>query len=285
VKVSPRPAPGFFVVQGSGLECPAGFKIIPVYSRGGVELEKIIDSGGFRSLVFEPWLKYPGLVQGVTVRPAAQAGGVTREVVAGRFRREGFRAAPRIKQVHGSRVVEASSLSAADTAPEADGVASAEAGVLGLLTIADCVPVFVLDPHRRAWALVHAGWRGTVAGALESGIARLAGLTGSSLPAIEVYLGPAVCGNCYEVGPEVADALGRPAAGAGIAERDGRITADLRAILGARALALGIPPANLHSSGYCTICHNELFSSYRAEGKRALKEMWAFLGWKNQAGP
>ena len=39
------------------------------------------------------------------------------------------------------------------------------------------------------------------------------------------------------------------------------------------------------TSGYCTICHNELFSSYRAEGKRALKGMWAFLGWKNQAGP
>ena len=77
-------------------------------------------------------------------------------------------------------------------------------GVLLTVTIADCVPVFIADPVRRAVGLFHAGWRGTAAGVFESGMATLGEAFGSTPGDITVHLGPAICGECYEVGPEVS---------------------------------------------------------------------------------
>ena len=255
------------------------------YRYPGVSLEKIIEIGGFRSLVYEPWREIPGLVQGVTVKPAAGMKKTAADEVVRHFRRDGFAPAPRIRQVHGKRVIVASALedTAAGEAPEADGLACARAGVLGLVSVADCVPVFMVEPAQGAWALVHSGWRGTVAGAVENGIERLEELTGSTPDQFELYFGPAVCGSCYEVGPEVARLLSGAAAGAGIIERSGRISADLRVIQKARAVSRGVRPAEIHISSFCTICHNDRFCSYRAEGAGAVRGMWAYLGRKDES--
>jgi copper oxidase (laccase) domain-containing protein len=124
--------------------------------------------------------------------------------------------------------------------------------VLLAVTIADCVPVFVVDAGARAVCLLHAGWRGTAAGVLERGLERM---TARGMGAdVHVHLGPAICGSCYEVGPEVFAALGEP-----VPSRPTPI--DLRGVLARRAVAAGVDPSRVTVSAHCTRCTgSELFS-------------------------
>jgi hypothetical protein len=136
-----------------------------------------------------------------------------------------------------------------------DGHATREAGVLLAVTVADCVPVFLVDAAARRVALVHAGWRGTAAGVLERGLSRLG--TSGGAHAVHVHLGPAICGECYEVGPEVFEALGAP--------RPTRPTPlDLRGELARRAVACGVDLGRVTVSEHCTRCTGSALFSHRA---------------------
>src|SRR5690606_18360795 len=94
--------------------------------------------------------------------------------------------------------------------PAIDGHATRAPGLLLAVSVADCVPVSLVDPERRAVALLHAGWRGAAAGILERGLEVLAERLLARPEDLHVHLGPAICGGCYEVGPEVHRALGLP---------------------------------------------------------------------------
>ena len=135
----------------------------------------------------------------------------------------------------------------------ADGHVAATGGTALAVTIADCVPVFIAHPSGVV-ALLHAGWRGTAGGILREGLAALERL---GLPAgdLALHLGPAICGRCYEVGPDVHRQLtGRDVAGPA--------PVDLRAILAAQAHAAGV--RNVSVSAWCTRCDNDRFYSHRA---------------------
>lgn len=148
-----------------------------------------------------------------------------------------------------------------------DGHVTGGSGLLLAVTVADCVPVYLTDPTTGRIGLLHAGWRGTAAGVLEAGVRAL---TGGNDPAgrnIAMHCGIAICGSCYEVGPEVIRAVsGRPA---GRPER-----LDLRAALAARARSLGVQYVTV--SPLCTV-HDSGFASYRRQGAGAGR-MAAFLG-------
>jgi hypothetical protein len=171
---------------------------------------------------------------------------------------DGLRAySPRLataRQVHGNRVlVHRLTWEGWLRGDGADGHVAPERGTALAITVADCVPVFVAHPSG-ATALLHAGWRGTVARILESGVAELVrgGLDARDL---HVHLGPSICGRCYEVGPDVyAQLTGR--------SMTAPACVDLRAILGAQAKSLGI--SHVSTSALCTRCHNDRFFSHRA---------------------
>lgn len=134
-----------------------------------------------------------------------------------------------------------------------DGHVTAERGVGLAVTIADCVPVFVAHPGG-AVGVLHAGWRGVAAGMLEQGIAHMRRL-GAPPEELLVHLGPAICGACYQVGPEVVAAVtGKPATGPQLL--------DLRAHLHDRATRAGV--RQLRISEWCTKCHNDRLFSHRA---------------------
>jgi copper oxidase (laccase) domain-containing protein len=122
------------------------------------------------------------------------------------------------------------------------------------VSIADCVPVFVVDPAARRVALLHAGWRGAAGGILERGLAELPGTEGAS--ELFVHLGPSICGQCYEVGPEVFEALDLPRPG-------GPTPIDLRAVLAERAVKAGVEPSHVSVSERCTRCEGGVFFSHR----------------------
>lgn len=134
----------------------------------------------------------------------------------------------------------------------ADGHVTGVPGTALVVTVADCTPVLLAHP-RGAIAALHAGWRGTAAGILTAGLDRLESL---GFPAAEcvLHLGAAICGRCYEVGPEVLAAVtGQPAAGKGCL--------DVRAILFEQARALGV--RQLTSSPACTRCEPDRWFSHR----------------------
>lgn len=128
-----------------------------------------------------------------------------------------------------------------------DGHNTAVEGLVLTVSVADCVPVSIVDPDTRVVVLVHAGWRGVAAGIVERGISMAADGAEGDTARLHVHFGPAICGQCYEVGPEVHEQLGLevPARARPV---------DLRAIAAARAEQAGVRASTITVSSLCTRC-------------------------------
>jgi YfiH family protein len=215
----------------------------------------------------------PGLVHGFEQR-APSDGGETADATRARVGRA-LEASGRLlllSQVHGARVVEAPW----EGRPEADAaVATAPGWLLGIQT-ADCLPVLLVDPRRRFVAAAHGGWRGTAAGvaarAVEALVAR-----GSRPGDLVAALGPAVGVCCYEVGLELHGSFGPSGAAFFRPGPRGRPHLDLRAATVRQLLDAGVPSEAIHHVGDCTRCRDDLYHSYRRDG-RAAGRMVSFVG-------
>lgn len=173
------------------------------------------------------------------------------------LQREVARGGPRFataKQVHGNRiVVHGTAWEGWLRVDGADGHLAMERGTGLGVTIADCVPVFLAHPGG-AVALLHSGWRGTVARIVEHAIAALE-QRGAPAHELRMHLGPSICGGCYEVSPDVhLELTGRAVSAPSCV--------DLRAIIADHARAAGV--RHISTSSWCTRCHNDRFYSHRA---------------------
>jgi YfiH family protein len=212
--------------------------------------------------------RHPWLIQGITARGSEDAafnlGLFTDEPahqVLARWRRlrVGLDVAGAVHahQVHRSTVRFHRSLPTGfHLAEPCDGHVTREPGRLLTVTVADCVPLTLIAPEIRAVAAVHAGWRGVVAGVAESALRVFEQRLNVGPGALEAHLGPAICGSCYEVGPEVHEGLGLPVPAA-------PTPVDLRAALAARLVAAGVRAAVITSSTWCTRCGDSPFFSHR----------------------
>ncbi len=173
-------------------------------------------------------------------------------------------------QVHGPTVrVHGEGGEGLHVSPRTDGHVTRTPGVLLAVSAADCVPISLVGESPRAVALLHGGWRGIAAGILERGIETLRGRLSVKAGDLSLHLGPAICGSCYEVGPEVHRGLG-------LVEPAGPQPVDLRALLCARAQRAGVPADRITSSTWCTRCgEGTPFFSHR--GGRAERQV-AVLG-------
>lgn len=112
-----------------------------------------------------------------------------------------------LRQVHGSRVVEADT--PWDVLPEADGMVARTPGVaLGVIT-ADCAPALFQDPEAGVIGAAHAGWRGAVSGVLEATVEAMIGL-GARRDRISAVIGPCIAQASYEVRADLRDAVAEP---------------------------------------------------------------------------
>jgi YfiH family protein len=173
----------------------------------------------------------------------------------------------KLKQIHSGIVVDVDDTSAAGEAVPGDAAVTSLRGVVLGVQTADCVPILIADEEGRAAAAIHAGWRGTAAGIAGSTVRRLVDKYQLEPKTLRAAIGPHIGVCCYEVGEDVAGAFDFPAA---IERREdwakphlNLSTANLQQLVSA-----GIPLSQIETSSLCTKCREDLFHSFRRDGKR-----------------
>ena len=175
--------------------------------------------------------------------------------LAFRRRLSEFHATALGNQKHGVKVMHLDSGQGWIQIEGVDGWTTTARGILLTITVADCIPVYLIAPARGV-ALLHAGWRGTAGGILGRGIELLCSATMSSPAELVMHCGVGICGDCYEVGSEVvAGCGGRP-------DGSGPWHVDLRERLQKQAQELGL--SRVTTSGWCSAHDRTSFYSHRA---------------------
>jgi len=171
-------------------------------------------------------------------------------------------------QVHGNLVLVADEANRGTRLGQADGIATGKPGVPLIQRYADCTPIILYDPEHCAVALIHAGWRGTLAGAAVAGVQAMVRAFGSVPEALVAGIGPAIGPCCYEVGPEVATQA-RTTFGSKVADSwltlgsNNRPYFDLWSANFWQLQHVGVRHVEL--AGICTACHRDEFYSHRGD--------------------
>ena len=155
--------------------------------------------------------------------------------------------------------------------PECDAMTSQVHGLLLAIQTADCLPVLIADPASGVFAAIHAGWRGTAGRITERTIADLVMRHGVNARTAIAALGPAACATCYEVGGDVIDVYKREF---GYWRKlltnfreGGKAHLDIRAANIQQLAFCGFTEDRIHVAPHCTMHQNEMFFSYRREGR------------------
>lgn len=180
-------------------------------------------------------------------------------------------------QVHGSEVTVVTGKDAGRGAcdnesrlPDTDALVTNEANICLMILTADCVPVLLFDPKRRAIAAVHAGWRGTDAGIVGKTVRLLQECYGSDPRDILAGIGPAIGKCCFEVGEEVANVFrDRYMDQVENGKQSGKFQVDLKGINYLQLLEAGVEAGNIERSDICTVCRSHDFFSFRHMGVAA----------------
>ena len=146
--------------------------------------------------------------------------------------------------------------------PECDALTTSRTGLALAITIADCVPILLFDPKRRAAAAVHAGWRGSAGRILEKTLTVMSEEYGVDPQDILAFIGPSAHSCCYDVGQEVAEQF--PAAFR-IPGPDGKFFIALSEFNKQQLVDCGVPPDAVEIHPHCTICDNH-YHSFRRDG-------------------
>jgi YfiH family protein len=149
-----------------------------------------------------------------------------------------------------------------------DALVSDTPNILLAVKTADCVPVLIGDPLTRAFAAVHAGWRGTSVSIIKLAIEKLEHEYSASAASMRAAIGPAANACCYEVGTEVISVFKERFSGADqllTATSDGHARIDLQAANRNQLIEAGVPVDRIYVAPLCTMDRTELFFSYRRE--------------------
>ncbi|HEX9222050.1 MAG TPA: peptidoglycan editing factor PgeF [Candidatus Acidoferrales bacterium] len=174
-----------------------------------------------------------------------------------------------------------------------DASATNRPGLLLGVQTADCVPILLVDPKRRAVAAVHAGWRGTLQRIVAKTIGKMQMQFKTRPAELLAAIGPSIGGCCYEVGTEVATQFQSQFAEApewfdefrtgdepnpiqwlnmrppGHQPPPKNVLLDLRKANRAQLLAAGLRAPNIFVSDLCNACRRDLLFSYRKEGSQS----------------
>jgi YfiH family protein len=190
-------------------------------------------------------------------------------------------------QTHGADVRVVENL---DDAKDGNGkfdalVSNLEKILVGVKT-ADCVPVLIGDVRTKAFAAIHAGWRGTVDSITVRAIEKMREIYGTNAKDLICAIGAAATCKNYEVGQDVIDAFEKKFSTGGklfTPTREGHALVDLHRANREQLESVGVLPENIFTAPFCTMERTDLFFSYRVERQLYGKtgRLMSVIGLKN----
>lgn len=153
--------------------------------------------------------------------------------------------------------------------PEADIAVTDDPSLAVSVRTADCVPILLADRRTGAVAAIHAGWKGTAAGAPIVAVKALTSRYGTNADDVIAAVGPSIGPCCYEVGPDLAAHFSSHPESSTWFTRDAKPHLDLWRASRNQLARAGIPPNQIHVCELCTFDHPALFHSFRRDGKNA----------------
>ncbi|MFW6387161.1 MAG: peptidoglycan editing factor PgeF [Thermodesulfobacteriota bacterium] len=161
---------------------------------------------------------------------------------------------------------------------EADAIITNQPGLMLGITVADCYPILVFDPHQRVAAAIHAGWRGSANGIIADTLATMENEFKCDPATLLAAVGPGISKEHYVVGKEVRDAFRNSGNGAHWKEISeeielGQWRLDLRQSCVMQLHEAGIKPSNCDVSDLCTYKKKDMLFSYRRDNGRTGRQM------------
>lgn len=153
---------------------------------------------------------------------------------------------------------------------DVDGMVTNEPGVTLITYYADCVPLYFVDPVRRAIGLSHSGWRGTAERMGQVTLDKMKREFGTDAADVLCAVGPSICRSCYEVGEDVAEVFRKQFKGWEqeiLTEKgNGKYCLDLWRANELVLLLAGVEQEHIAVTDVCTCCNPQLLFSHRASG-------------------
>lgn len=163
-----------------------------------------------------------------------------------------------------------------------DGMVTNEPGTVLCAVTADCVPVFMLDPIKKAIGLVHSGWKGTAACISSNAVDAMIENYGTDPKNLIVCLGPHICSSCYEVSDDLKADFSRKYTPEEINDifekgRPGHCYLDLGKAIRISLVKAGADPDNIYGSSFCTYHSEENFFSWRRDHTKGQNVLSALM--------
>lgn len=165
-----------------------------------------------------------------------------------------------------------------------DGLITNVRGICLVTSYADCVPLYFVDPVRKAIGLSHSGWRGTVGKIGKKTVELMTESFGSDPADILACVGPSICSDCYEVSQDVIDKV-KEVFDEALWESlfyekgNGKYQLDLWKTNEEVFQEAGILPEHIAVTNVCTRCNSRILYSHRVQGDKR-GNLCAFLALK-----
>ena len=180
------------------------------------------------------------------------------------------------KQVHGKGCLIIKKKDGLKKRYKGDAILTDRKDIFLTVQVADCLPVFLVEPRKKVVGLIHAGWRGTLLGIAKQTIRKAKKEFGCKPEDFTLLFGPAIQKCCYEISEGMAILFDEDC----LIRRNGEkpkldlIYANLKQFLNC-----GVKEEKIFVANDCTCCNREMFHSFRRDGDKAGR-MIAFIGIK-----
>ena len=144
------------------------------------------------------------------------------------------------------------------------------------VSVADCLPIFLVEPKRKVVGLVHAGWRGTLLGIAKETIRKAKEEFGCKPEDFTLLFGPAIQKCCYEISEGIAILFDENCL---IRIPGEKPKLDLIYVNMKQFLNCGVKEKKIFAINDCTCCNKDMFHSFRRDGDKTGR-MIAFIGIK-----
>lgn len=152
----------------------------------------------------------------------------------------------------------------------ADGLITNKKNIVTVSTVADCVPVIILDKKNKVFSNIHSGWKGTLKNIVGKTIEKMIKVYGTDPKDILAFIGPHIQKNDFEVRDDVVDLFKEKYPHIeGLIKRksEEHFLIDLNLVLIDCLKSIGVEEDNIYISYDSTVSLKDTYHSFRRDGK------------------